>query len=321
MTTEAILGVDVAKGKFDAALMFGGGKMLVRSFENSAKGYRLLDGWLRSLRVGRVHACLEASGPYGEGLAEFLDAKGHAVSVVNPLRIKAYAASDLKRNKSDRADARTIAEFCLAKDPPAWHPLPPEVKRLRDLSRRIETLEGILAAEHNRLDAAPREVRPSLKRVIRALESEIKGLEQEVRRHIDEHPDLKGKSDLLCSIPGIGEKTARLLIGEIEFAAYRSARSLAAQAGLSPHRRQSGTSLERTRLSKLGNGRIRKALYFPAITAVRHNRVIKGLAERLSRRGKTPMQIVCAAMRKLLHIAFGVIKHNRPFDPDLISSI
>jgi hypothetical protein len=74
-------------------------------------------------------------------------------------------------------------------------------------------------------------------------------------------------------------------------------------------------------LSKLGNGRLRKALYFPAIVAVKHNEIIKNFATRLSQNGKTPMQVICAAMRKLLHIAFGVIKNNRPFDPNLASLI
>lgn len=314
--SNAVLGIDVAKKKLDVALVFDG-KTLGRKFDNTPTGIRLLGGWLMSLHLEEVHACLESTGAYGDAVAEFLYAKGHRVSVVNPLRIKGYAKSDLKRNKTDPADARTIADFCLTKGPEPWHPVPAEIKHLQALTRRIEALQGMILSERNRLDMAAREVRPSLDRVIRTLEDEIALVHRLIKEHIDRHPGLKEQNDLLQSIPGIGEKTARVLLGELEFAAFSSARALAAQAGVTPHQFQSGTSLNRTRLSKLGNGRIRKALYFPAITALKYNETIKKFASRLSQNGKTPMQVICASMRKLLHIAFGVLKHNRPFDPNL----
>ena len=313
---EAILGIDVAKKKLDVALIFDG-RTLIHKFDNSLKGFKLLQGWLLSLHIERVHACMESTGVYGEALAGFLYEKNHRVSVVNPLRIKSYAKVDLHRNKTDPADARIIADFCLVKDPEDWHPMPAEVKHLQALTRRIEALEQMVIAERNRLEAAPREVRPSIKRIIRILETEIKNLHRLIKEHIDNHPDMKQQNDLLLTIPGIGQKTSQLLLGEVEFRRFTSARAVAAQAGLTPRKDQSGTSLNRTRLSKVGNGRIRKALYLPALVAVQHNQTIKQFASRLSQMGKTPMQVIGAAMRKLLHIAFGVIKNNRPFDPNL----
>ena len=122
------------------------------------------------------------------------------------------------------------------------------------------------------------------------------------------------------TIPGIGARTANLLLSEVEFDRYDSARAIAAQAGVTPRKKQSGTSLKQTSLSKLGNARIRRALYFPAIVARQHNEIVKEFAKRLKKNGKTPMQIVCAAMRKLLHIAFGVLKHKRAFDASLAFS-
>lgn len=315
MLTNTVLGIDIAKKKLDVCLMFDS-KALMKKFDNNIKGFKLLQGWLASLKVERVHACLEATGSYGEGVAEFLHEHGHRVSVVNPFRVKGFASSDLKRNKTDTADARTIAEFCLAKDPEDWHPLPPEIKQLQALTRRIEALERMLVVETNRLEVAPEAVRSSMKRMVNNLKKEIENVQRLIKDHIDNHPDLRQQSDLLQSIPGIGEKTAQLLLGEIEFRQFDSARALAAYAGVTPRKFQSGTSLNRTRLSKLGSGRIRKALYFPAITAVKYNEIVKQFARRLSENGKTPMQVIGAAMRKLLHIAFGVIKHNRPFDPD-----
>ncbi len=156
--------------------------------------------------------------------------------------------------------------------------------------------------------------------IIGLLTEEIKELERQIKRHVDQHPNLKEQNQLLQTIPGIGRRTANLLLSEIEFERYSSARSLAAQAGVTPRKRQSGTSLKQTNLSKLGNARIRRALYFPAIVAKQHNKIIKEFAERLKKNGKTPMQIVCAAMRKLLHIAFGVLKHRRAFDASLAFS-
>lgn len=318
--TRNILGIDIAKKKMDVALMFGD-KTLVRQFDNSPKGFKLLEGWLTSLHIEQVHACMEATGVYGEPLAEFLHERGHRISVVNPFRIKGFAQSDLKRNKTDPADARTIAEFCRAKELEQWHPLPAEAKELRALTRRIEALERMVLSEQNRTESAPKEVRSSLKRVIRDLEKEIRRVRGLIKEHIDDHPSLKGRSELLQSIPGLGEKTAQILLGELDFGTFESARALAAHAGVTPRKHDSGTSVRWTRLSKLGNSRIRKALYFPAIVAVKHNQIIKSFASRLSQNGKTKMQVICAAMRKLLHIAFGVLKHNRPFDPNLAISI
>lgn len=114
--SKTVLGIDVAKSKLDVALMLNG-KALMKKFDNNIKGFRLMQGWLASLKIEQVHACLEATGPYGDAVAEFLYERGHRVSVVNPLQIKSFAKSDLLRNKTDQADARTIAAFCLAKDP------------------------------------------------------------------------------------------------------------------------------------------------------------------------------------------------------------
>ena len=272
--SETILGIDVAKKKLDACLMTNG-KVLSKKFTNDTNGIKLLEGWLRSMKIERAHVCLEATGTYSE----------------------------------------MVAEFCLEKDPDDWHPLPPEIKQLQALSRRLEVLEKMLTAEHNRLDTAPKTVAPSVKRVITDLEKEIDNVQLLIKDHINNHPDLKQQSELLQTIPGIGEKTANLLLSEIEFRSFSSARAVAAHAGVTPRRSQSGTSLNRTRLSKIGNSRIRKALYFPAITALRYNQVISAFATRLRENGKRPMQVVGAAMRKLIHIAYGVIKNNRPFEP------
>lgn len=317
--SKNILGIDIAKLKIDVALVRES-KTFTNQFDNSPKGFKLLAAWLTSLGVEQVHACLEATGSYGEAVAAFLHHAGHLVSVVNPFQIKGYAKSKLQRNKTDTADARLIADFCLTQNPAQWFPPAPQTVELQALTRRIEMLEEMLQMEQNRLDVAPPKTKPSIKRMIRTFEQEIKNLRKSIKEHIDQNPELRQQSELLQTIPGIGEKTAHVLLAEIEFSRYDSARQVAAYAGVTPKKRQSGTSLKQTNLSKLGNGRIRKGLYFPAIVAKTHNTIIQDFANRLENNGKTPMQIVCASMRKLLHIAFGVLKHKSPFNPNMAFS-
>ncbi len=154
------------------------------------------------------------------------------------------------------------------------------------------------------------------------LKEQIARTEKLIRIHIDKHPGLRQQRELLDSIPGIGETTATLLLAEVpDIKRYRSARQLAAFAGLVPRERQSGSSVKgRVRLSKIGNARLRKALYFPAITALRCSPFFQQWAEGLRQRGKSKMSVIGAVMRKLMHIAYGVLKSGRPFDPELAKS-
>jgi transposase len=314
--SQATLGIDVAKLSLDVALLTHA-QTYGKKFENSARGFEALQAWLASFSLSSLHVCLEATGTYGDDVALFLHTQGYAVSLINPLRIKGYAAAKLQRNKTDQADARLIAEFCAKENPAPWTPPAPEIRQLQALTRRIETLIDMQQMEQNRRDSAPQDTHASLNRMISAFAEEIARLEQEIKQHLDRHPPLKQQHDLLLTIPGIGEKTAQRLLGEVDFARYDDARQVAAAAGVTPRKQDSGTSLKRTNLSKMGNGRVRKALYFPAVVATRYNPIIKAFAARLREKGKTRMQIVCAAMRKLLHQAFGVLKHHCAFNPHL----
>jgi transposase len=317
--SQHILGIDIAKDKFDVALRLDQ-QTLTAQFANTTAGFRLLQEWWLAAGVTQLHACMEATGAYGTALALFLHQHGQTVSVVNPLRIKGYAQAQLKRHKTDQADACLIADFCATQKPAQWTPPSAQVEYLQALTRRIEALQGMLQAEQNRLDVALPAAQPSLARMIATLRAEIHRLEAEIQAYIDDDPDLQEQSRLLQSIPGIGAKTACLLLSEIEFASYDNARQVAAHAGLTPKQEQSGTSVNRTKLSKLGKGRIRKALYFPAVSAKRHNAPLREFAQRLEHNGKTPMQIICAVMRKLLHQAYGILKQRIPFDAQLAFS-
>jgi transposase len=322
--THSTLGIDISKLKFNVCLINQQGKLKHKVFPNTSAGFEQLLDWLSKQGIQRVHACLEATGAYGEALSLFLHEAGHTVSVVNPAATKAFAQSRLSRTKTDRVDAELIARFCLAQAPPLWTPLPPEVRELQALVRRLDTLIEMRVAEENRLSSiiTVDSVRQSVEEHLAYLNEQIKRTEELIRNQINNHPGLKRQSRLLDSIPGIAETTAALLLSEMtDITQYRNARQVAAYAGLVPRERQSGSSVRgRTRLSKIGNARLRKALYFPAITALRCSEFFQAWAEGLRQRGKSKMSIICAVMRKLVHVAYGVLKSGKEFDPEWAKS-
>ena len=159
-------------------------------------------------------------------------------------------------------------------------------------------------------------IKASIQEVIATLDEQIAQIERQIRQHFNDHPDLRRKRDLLTSIPGIGETTAGSILSEIaHIDRFESAKAVAAYAGLSPRDRRSGTSIHgRPRLCKTGNSRVRKALYMPAIVALRFNPVLRLFAERLLAAGKHKRLVIGAVMRKLLVLAFGILRSGVPFD-------
>lgn len=315
----SILGIDIAKASF-AVCLLRDTRQIDKQFENSPQGFAKLDRFLQTQGVTQLHACMESTGSYGIALAQHLHQHGHRVSIVNPARISAYAASLMSRTKSDTADARVIALFCQHQQPEPWSPPAPELQQLQQLVRHLDALVRDRQQQANRLlePSLSAPVEASLRAIIAAFDEQIALLKKRLSDHIDQHPQLRQQHDLLSTIPGIGELTAAKLLGEImQFDRYGSAQKLVAHAGLSPAPRQSGSSLRtRGQISKKGNARLRTALYMPAIVALKHNQLLQGLKTRLQARGKCPKQIIVAAMRKLLTIAYGVIKSGRPFDPN-----
>lgn len=312
------LGIDIAKGKYTVSLRRAEGKRRQKSFPNTPAGHQGLLAWLGQHAAGAVHACLEATGTYGEAVATVLVEAGHTVSVINPAAAKAFAQSQLRRTKTDAVDAEMLADFCAAHQPPPWTPWPREVRELQGLIRRREALLEMMTQEKNRQASGGLipAVAASLVRHLTMLEGELADLDRQITQHVDTHPGLRQQRDLLITIPGIGATTAARLLAECRaITDFANARAYAAFAGLVPRERQSGTLRGRARLSKLGSARLRLALYYPALTAMRHNPVLAPVAARLAAAGKHKMVIVAALMRRLLHLAYGVLKHQRPFDP------
>ena len=311
------LGIDVSKATLHVALVLPGEKLRHQTCANTAAGFQELARWLKRHSPDPVHACLEATGPYGEAVALFLHEAGHRVSVVNPSLIAAYAQAQLLRAKADPVDAALIARYCAKEQPAPWTPLPDELRQLQALVRRLDALHEMRTQEKNRLGVtADVIVRTSIETLLEALDAQIRDLKTRIAEHFDHHPGLRAQRDLLITIPGIGDTTAAVLIAELFHKSYGTARQAAAFAGATPRIRESGQWRGRASLSRCGPALIRKALYFPAIAALRFNPTVRAVQTRLSAKGKPKMVIIGAAMRHLIHLAFGVLKHRREYDAD-----
>jgi transposase len=314
------VGIAVSKATLDACLLTPDGRAREAAFGNGARGHAALIAWAGRHAGGRgLHFCLEATGPYSEAPALALVGAGHPTSVVNPTRVKYAGLMRGRGNKTDPADARLIAEYAARERPPAWRPPAPEVRELQALVRRRDDLREMAAREKGRLDspALRGAARQSVARAIKFLTREADRVQAQADALIAASPALAADRDLLASIPGVGSQTAATVLAELPGVdQLPSAQSAAAYAGLAPREFRSGASVRRrTRLSKAGNARLRKALYLPTLTAVRFNPLLRSFFARLVAAGKPKMQAVGACMRKLAMICYGVLKNRRPFDP------
>ena len=317
---RAIVGVDVAKAKLDVALRLPAGKWKTKVVANSPAGFAELRAWLAKHGVLCAHVCMEATGVYWERLAEDLADHGFAVSVLNPAQIKAYAGALGVRSKTDAVDAKVIAEFCASANPRLWLPPAKSVRNLRALVGRRDALVDLRTQESNRLEVATTAVvRQSIERVLAHLDAQIAEIEKQIKKDVDDDPTLREQRDLLASIPGVGDTTTAMFLahygGELRFDKTRQA---VAFAGLDTRLHQSGSSVNgKPRLSKKGHSSIRRALYMPAVTAMSRTPWGKAFRDRLLAAGKPKKLILGAIMRKIVAIAYGVLKSGKPFDPAL----
>jgi transposase len=315
---ERYVGIDIGKASYHVAVVEGE-SVQQGEFANRASGHKKLLKWLKQSPEQPVSVCLEATGRYWESVAYFLHEAGLKVHVVNPAQVKAFRDSKLQRNKNDKVDAFLLAHFCRLMQPHEWHPPTPAVRELQALIHHYDSLVEERTRVANRLQALNPSafVHTQLQHQYDFLQSQMDALWHQIRDHIRHDPDLKRNLALLDSIPGIAENTAAHLLAEIGDAAhFASADQLAAYLGVCPANFTSGSSVHaHPRMSKRGNARLRKALFWPAISAITHNPRIIPLAERLRAKGKSNMEIIGAAMHKLARLVFGVLHSQLPFYP------
>jgi transposase len=321
-----VVGCDVSKKKLDLALLMSLEPLKLRSkvVQNNQPGWMALIDWAcrqAKCSPGELHVVMEATGAYHEAAAYALTQAGVKVSVVNPAQVRDFGKGLAVRNKTDAADCAVLARYGATVKPARWEPPAAEVVELKGLLSRLQAIEDDLGRESNRLEKAqvtvtPQLVLDSLHKSLAFLEQEKRDLQKRIDEHIEGHPQLKNDRDLLESIPAIGRKTACRMLCVLHSRPFRTAASAAAYLGVVPVQHRSGTSVYRpARLSKAGDGAMRAALYMPAVVATRSNPDIRAHYERLLAQGKSKMSALGAAMRKLVHICFGVLKNQTPYNP------
>lgn len=316
--SKVFVGVDVSKKELVVAMIVND-KTHYCSVANNKEGFKEFSKWIRSYKIAKVKACMEATGIYSLAFADYLFEQNHEVSIVNPACINAFAKSKLSRHKTDKVDSKVIAEYSSKYELKPYKPTDPAILKLRNLYDCIENLESQYRKLQNYLETREHlasVVIRTYERLCRDLLTEIKKLEEEIDNTLNDNSTLKENIDNIQTIPGIGKKTAVAVISSMpNMSIFEDARQFAAFAGLTPREYQSGSSVrKRSKISKMGSSRLRKALYFPAMSAMQYNPLMKDFAQKLKAKGKSGKVIVVAIMRKLSHIIFGVIKNKRVFD-------
>ena len=268
---------------------------------------------------------IEPTNIYHEQLVQFLHSKGTTIYLVNPGGVRKFAEGIGILIKNDVIDADLLARYGLmAKKLIVFEPAPQEVNDLRSLLNRLDVLEKNLRREFNRQEKAGKSLtfhrleQQSITRSIKRHEVEIASFKNAARDCVNASPWLQRGAELLTTVPGVGEKTAWLLIVILSSRQFKSAAEVASFLGLNPIEKRSGKSeYRKPRLSKSGSTHYRQALYFPAMVATRRNPDVQALYERLVEGGKPKMCALGAAMRKLMHICYGVYKNQQPYQPQV----
>jgi transposase len=302
-------------------LLVARGSKALRPFPNTPSGHQALLRFLEPAG-GRVRVCLEATGYYGLDLALTLHQAGVAIMVANPRAVRHLASALMERSKTDPLDAQVLRQYAARMPFQSWQPPSPTTRKLVAVVRRLQALTEMIAAEKNRRHAASLSVALSgyvgleIAGHLRVLEHHVERLTAAANELLADDPRLFERYQLLLSIPGFGPTSALHVLAELSLLAPDlDVRQWVAAAGLDPRHCDSGTSVHKpTRISKLGNARLRRALYMPALVASQHEPHLAAFYRELLGRGKAKMQALVALMRKLLHAIFGMFKHHQTYD-------
>ena len=312
---SVFIGIDVSKATLDIASHCGSQHTCL---PNTEAGYKRLKKWLQ--KQGQIkQIALEASGRYGENVARFLVENDYAVSYLNPKQVHKFAQMHLHYNKTDKQDAKLIAQYCSLFKPELYQPHSDLQRRLQQRSRRLDQLKKMRQQEVNRSKSglSDRFTCQQIEATIAYFDTLIQQTKDAIHELIMDDDDLAQQHRLLCSIKGIAHATASLLLAEINIADFDCASQLAAYIGITPQQFQSGTSVnKRASISKQGNARLRAGLYMPAIVAKRWNLPCRTFAQRLEDKQKHAKVIVIAVMRKLVRQIYAILKSRVPFDPN-----
>jgi transposase len=323
-----IVGVDVSKDSLDVAVESSNAKRCFeRRLNNDPGGFKRLLSWVKERTAAnpkQLIVVMEATGVYHEAAALALHEAGSQVFVANPKRVRDYASGVGLLNKTDRVDARALVRYGreMASQLVAWEPPPPEIRILRALYARLSAVTEDLRRELNRQEQAelsgqPEAVRNSMRQSVQHLREDCERLKRAIEDHFDQHPNLKNQRELLQSMPGIGPVSADRMLCLLLRHSFGSARQAAAFAGLVPRMHQSGSTVRKPpRLTNQGDPSLKAVLYMAAVVSCRHNPQLRQVYQSLLKAGKSKMSALGALMRRLVHIGYGMLKNNTPYDPN-----
>ena len=314
---KEIFGVDISKDVFDIYGSISGHDQ----FENDAKGFQL---FLK--KIGRDSlVVMEATGYYHYRLAQFLYKSKQAVSVVNPLSVKRFIQMKLAKVKTDKSDAKAICEYSIKNEVPLYTALTDVQSECLQMFRLLENYLKRRTATKNKLHGEEvlgvpsKFVYRSLVRTNKYLNTEIKSIEQKLLSLVKQ--EQQQQLTLLTSIPGIGIKTALFLIVVTDgFSKFETGSQLCSYTGITPTIRVSGSSVRgRSRISKVGNRKLRSLLFLCAFSACKQNKPCREVYERIVNKGKSKKLALIAVSNKLIKQAFAIAKSGRPYDENYVS--
>ena len=330
---KQVVGIDVAQKELVVCLgrMYDDWKPELyasKAFANNAKGFSSLISWVkaRTEEANPVRYVMEATGVYHESLAYFLQGKGHEVSIVLPNKISNYFRTLEIKTITDKTASETIARFGLERHLDSWK-RPAEIFReLKQVSRERDQLVAERTLVKNQLHAEQAEAYPGkgsiarMKARIKLLNKQVLQIEEEIAALVKQDKAVSKSVDLITSIPGVGTLTAVIVLAETNgFELIRNKRQLTSYAGLDVREKLSGTSVKgKPKISKKGNRHVRKAMYMPALTAIRNEGRFKVLFTRLVSRHGIKMKAAVAVQRKILEMIYTIYKTEIPYDKNYL---
>ena len=310
------VGVDISKDDFKVCFYHldqNGHKFIKgsRTFKNTLAGFLEFMKWIEAKRIDALTAriTIEATGVYYESLSHFLNDNGYRVSVVLPNKSKDYAKSLNLKTKTDKADAKMLGQMGIERDLFQWQPISAKMRVLKQLTRDRVSILKEKTTLSNKVHALNHSFEPN-KRVIKRmnqrsklLNKQLKEVEKEIEQTIKADELLNAKVTNICKVKGLGLVTVATVIAETDgFLLFTSRGQLVSYAGYDVVQKESGTSVKgKTRISKKGNSYIRRALYFPAITMVKHEPQFKQLFDRVLERSAIKMKGYVAVQKKSIN--------------------
>jgi transposase len=294
--TRSFIGIDISKNTLDVAIWQNDKLQL---YANDQKGIARAVKHIRAADPALI--VMEATGGLEMQLAAALEAVPLPVVVANPTRVRAFARSSGQLAKTDRLDAKMIAHYAYAIQPPVRPLRTPEQAHLKALVTRRRQIVEILTAEKNRSSSAPQTLQKHIRRHLDFLKDEREVLNSEIEALMAQHPEWKVKEALLRSVPGIGPVSASTLLAELPELGQRNRKQIAALVGVAPLNRDSGAYRGKRRVFG-GRAAVRRVLYMATLVATRTNPIIRVHYEQLLARGKVKKVALVACMRKLLTI-------------------